>query len=353
MIPGIILVIRQTFFGLCRWIISLPALPEWRIPISMHDRKKWLMFSAWVSVVSFLLFFGFGKIYSRTLNEILNFGHLVLFGCTALLLLRMFRKTPGEQGPAPYGKAAVTTMLMGILSEFIQLLTPDREFQLRDMFADGVGAVTFLAIAFSLRGDMPGWKKRLIRSASLLLILLMLGPLLYAAIDDRCLLRDFPLLASFESPLEMSRWAVEGGNSIERVKQHASEGVFSMKTVLATGPYPGIALEHFLPDWSGYASLGFDVFSEQAAPLKLTVRINDRMHNEQYNDRYNETFQLHPGINRISISLDKVRNAPKGRKMDMAAIKSLCIFTTGLKDPRIIYLDNVRLKNYPPCYRPR
>ena len=37
--------------------------------------------------VSFLLFFDFGKYHSRILDEIMNFGHLPLFGGISLFVL--------------------------------------------------------------------------------------------------------------------------------------------------------------------------------------------------------------------------------------------------------------------------
>jgi glycopeptide antibiotics resistance protein len=306
-----------------------------------NRNRKWLSILATIFAISFLLFFDFGKLYSRTATEILNFGHLILFGSAAVFLLWVFHR---EGSSPPYGKVAAITIFLGILSEFIQLMTPSRDFELRDMFADTLGAVIFLVVAYTLREDLSPSKKRFIRTVSILLILAMLGPVFSAVIDDWSMQKDFPLLGSFESCLEKSRWTVEGSNTIKRVKQHAADGEYSLKTVLLSGQYPGVALEYLIPDWRGFSSLDFDAFYEGTVPLKITVRIHDRKHNQQYNDRYNESFLLQHGDNHLSIGLDKVRNAPGGRQMDMTAIEGLCIFTTSLKEPRIIYLDNVRLK---------
>jgi hypothetical protein len=298
-----------------------------------------------IPLASFLLFFDFGDISSRTINEILNFGHLPLTGTIAICILWFLnRETQATQEVVLYIKTGTITILLGILSEFIQLFTPYRDFEIKDMLADSLGAIAFLGIAYSLGKDIPVRRKRVIRAVSIVLIVSELCPILPAAIDDWHMHQDFPLLGSFESFLEMSRWTAEGTNKIERVKQYATDGDYALKAMLLTGMYPGVSMEYFIPDWSGYSSLEFDVFYEEIIPLKITVRINDRMHNEQFNDRYNENFLLQKGLNHISIRLDKIKNAPKGRMMDMTAIKGLCIFTYRLKEPKILYLDNIRLK---------
>jgi VanZ family protein len=307
--------------------------------------RSWILFFAMLSVVSFLLFFDFGKIYSRTIIELLNFGHLFLFGSSAIFLLWLMNQEvfpPKEL--SSYVKAGVIITLLGIITEFIQLLTPDRDFELSDMVADGLGAFTFLTIIYSSRENVSFLKKRFLRAGSLLIMVVMLYPVVTVMLDDLQMKEDFPLLDSFESSLEMSRWNAKGTNKMERVRSYATDGEYAMKAVLSSGKYPGVSMDYFMSDWRGYVSLEFDVFSEEAAPWKIMVRINDRKHNEQHDDRYNGNFLLQKGFNHVSISLDKVESAPKGREMDMSAIDVFCIFSSRLKEPRILYVDNFRLK---------
>jgi hypothetical protein len=61
------------------------------------------------------------------------------------------------------------------------------------------------------------------------------------------------------------------------------------------------------------------------------------------NDRFNKSFLLKKGWNSVRIDLEKVANAPRTRKMDMNDVCGLGIFSVRLSQPRVIYLDNVRL----------
>jgi hypothetical protein len=69
------------------------------------------------------------------------------------------------------------------------------------------------------------------------------------------------------------------------------------------------------------------------------------MGRQAYDDRYNQKFTLFKGWNLITVSLDRVANAPKSRKMDLEKIQGLGIFATGLSHPRLLYIDHVQLSD--------
>ncbi|MCL2340263.1 MAG: succinyl-CoA synthetase subunit beta, partial [Proteobacteria bacterium] len=75
-------------------------------------------------------------------------------------------------------------------------------------------------------------------------------------------------------------------------------------------------------------------------------RIHDnqhRKHDMEYQDRFNQTFTLAPGWNDLSISLDKVKTAPRGRTMDMEHIEGFGLFVVRLPQPQALYLDHIYL----------
>ncbi len=180
------------------------------------------------------------------------------------------------------------------------------------------------------------------RNVLLVLVMIRAYPILTLLIDTWKMEKDFPVLGSFESSLEMSRYSGQDGIQ-DRIRLHATEGIYSLKSQLNAGLYPGISMNYLHNDWKGYTTLTFDVFLDGTTPLELTVRINDRMHNDEYLDRFNKIFQVIPGINHISIRLDEVKTAPRGRVMDMADIVKISVFAYKLKGPRTVYFDNFRL----------
>ena len=297
------------------------------------------------TVVSFLLFYDFGKSNSRFIDEIMNFGHIPLFGLIALGILWFVNRGKWTiQDKSQYIKAGVITVFLGVLSEFIQLFTTSRDFEVGDMISDAIGAAVFLSIAYPFPKDVHTKTKNLIRAGVLFLLMVASYPLLSATIDSWNMERSFPILGSYETSLEMSRWSSKESR-LERSRSHATDRDYSLKVNLLPGEYPGVSLDYLQNDWKGYGSLSFDVFIDGASPLDITIRINDLEHNNEFADRFNKGIRLQPGDNHISINLDEVRKAPLGRTMDMADITNICIFAYNLKTPRTVYFDNFRLEN--------
>jgi VanZ family protein len=296
-------------------------------------------------VVSFLLFFDFGKPTSRLIAGILDFGHIPLFGLIALGILWFLNRGKRPiRGKSQFITAGVITFFLGALTEFIQLLTPSRDFEVGDIIFDAIGAAVFLSIAYPFPRDIHTKTKSLMRAGALSLLMIASFPMLSAAIDSWNMEKSFPVLGSFETSFEMNRWSSKESR-IERTRTHATAGDYSLKMILLPGVYPGISLDYLQNDWRGYTSMSFDVFNEGNSPLDITVRINDQKHNNEFIDRFNKGFRLQPGKNHVIISLDEVKKAPRVRKMDMADITNICIFAYNLKTPRTVYFDNFRLEN--------
>jgi len=293
--------------------------------------------------ISFLLFYNIGKSHSLVIDSILDFGHVPLFCViTAMVLwLLEWRRWPMTT-TKNYILAGAISGCLAILTEILQQLTPDRSFQVGDIIHDLIGSALFLLFAYQY--------KRNLRKKSLLIMIIIAGvlliisgiPVLVTSIDELRSYMEFPLLASFETSMEMKRWSIEDRN--ERSLLHATQGERSLLVNLSPGLYPGVSFNHPPTNWQGYDNLSFDVYIEGTIQLPLTVRINDLAHNEEYEDRYNRTFMLQPGQNHLIVNLSEVEHAPKRRLMDMKRIAILCIFSYELKEPKTVYIDNFRLE---------
>jgi len=56
------------------------------------------------------------------------------------------------------------------------------------------------------------------------------------------------------------------------------------------------------------------------------LRIHDRWHDNRPVDRFIRILEILPGANEFNISLADIRQAPRGREMDMAAIARLNLY---------------------------
>ena len=309
----------------------------------LPSKNAVLVLTAFMLSIIFLLFFNFEKSHSLLIDSIINLGHVPLFMVVAAMVLWVL---DWQNWPVTklknYILAGLITCVLALITEVLQQITPERSFEINDIIHDIVGCTIFLLIAYQHRRNMLHGVKLLLNFIAGILLLLASMSVIAASLDELRTLRDFPLLASFETDRELDRWKIE--ERYERSKLHTTHRNHSLRVDLYPGLYPGASFNHPPRNWRGYDSLFFDVFLDGTEELALSVCIHDLEHNEKFEDRYNRAYILKPGPNRVTICLSEVEHAPKGRSMDMEHIRVLCIFSYKLQKKRTVYFDNFRLE---------
>jgi hypothetical protein len=109
-------------------------------------------------------------------------------------------------------------------------------------------------------------------------------------------------------------------------------------------PYPGFSLDEPIHDWRGFRALQVDLVSGADESLDVAMRVHDGHHNQEYSDRYNETFRLKPrSWQRIEVPLRRIELAPRGRKMDLSAVRAVMLFRQSDDPARSFQVQAVRL----------
>jgi hypothetical protein len=160
------------------------------------------------------------------------------------------------------------------------------------------------------------------------------------------------LVASFESPQEFFQWeklrfpvqdtpqVFDIALSTERV----SHGSSALKVTQPLAQPQRIAwgTEASPADWSGWERLAWDVYWDAPADTKgrLTVIVDvaDSESTALWTDRFDRDFQIRPGWNTLSVSVDELQTRISARKVEQLA------FGFNSDTPTTIYLDNVRLE---------
>ena len=179
----------------------------------------------------------------------------------------------------------------------------------------------------------------------IILLCLQLYPLFVTLVDEQMARRKFPILADFESKLELIRWTSNGHITLD--KNIAAHGDYSARIELTTDQYSGASLKSFPGNWNNFERLLFSIYLPDKQPLPITTRIHDKQHEQGqhlYSDRFHLKTILQPGWNHIAIEISDVIHAPQTREMDVEFITNIHFFTIDLKQPRVIYLDNLRLE---------
>lgn len=291
---------------------------------------------------------------TRLWKEILNAGHVLLFGVLSTFILwtssELFSHRIKERHQH-YLIALVTTVAIGALTEIMQLWTP-RDANLADFARNIAGAACFLGLYSMHDSRLTGsWKtkptREIVTAASVVTLLAVFVPLLgwTAAYAHRSY--TFPKIVSFESywgrmfldtqdaDLIITdpppRWTAAHSHSIARLTLKPAE-------------YPGLRVMEPYPDWSGYGFLRFDIYSEMRSPIRLALRVHDWWHNNAYADRFNYRLTVLPGPNSFKIPMDTIRKAPVGRELDMRHIAALALFARNPQEPYAIDIDGMWLE---------
>lgn len=308
---------------------------------SGKNRLDWALLILLLLLSPWFFWFGPDHDAQRSYQLGWNLGHIVFFALAALWLIRRRRLSAlgfYRQGAVVLG----VTLLLGGLIEWLQGGLA-RQSDVADLARNCLGAMLVLAWRGGAKCIARRWLTA-IRAGLLLALAWQFYLPLSALLDEWRSTRHFPLLANFESALEMSRWQ-QGSARFSRSTRHVSSGQSALQVLLDTGHFSGIMLRYFPRDWRGYQYLSFDLYSDVALPI--TVRIHDQLHRaggQLYRDRFNRRYALTPGWNTISIALDEVAQAPATRRMDLSAVAAVGWFVTDQPAPLRIFLDNVRLQ---------
>ena len=295
--------------------------------------------------IMFVLFFVGGPDYHspRHFKTVWNLGHILFF---SLLPYYVFTQLKWLQGR--FGRQRLMTMavaiVIGILIEFVQHnfhRTPDAG----DVFRDIIGGM--VALFFLLPGRKHIRKKllRLFQVATFCLVAVQAYPVIVAVSDELVAWDQFPVLSDFETPWEIQRW--HGNADISIDNSINLNGMHSLKVQLKTTRYSGVYLFYFPRNWAKAKSFQFSICNPSDRVIRMTCRINDGEHDRRsnrYEDRFNRQFRFSKGWTTITIPISDIENAPKGRKMDLKDITGVGFFVSKLTQPRVVYIDDVKLE---------
>jgi hypothetical protein len=293
---------------------------------------------------------------TRLWAEIFNAGHAPLFGVVAVITLILsanILRSHFKHHMDHYIFSLFSCAVFGVVTELIQGQI-GRDADPYDVLRDVAGAAAFLLAMATLD---PAFKTRRLFSrliarlslrivAALILVSTSTSAIIWcAAYFERD--RRFPVLCEYDSYLSNLFLIPEYAavSAVNPPQGWVGDPVSKIgKLTFDLSTYPGLTFNEPYPDWTGYSFMSFDVFSPLGNSARLSVRVHDIHHNWDINDRFTKTFEIEPGINHISISMEDIRNAPVGRKMDMAAIRQIIIFTDSPAEPFSLYISPLKLQ---------
>ncbi len=280
--------------------------------------------------------------FTRIFGELWNLGHILAFYVWTYLCVSYSKKLQSYSFINQIFIVSSGALLFGGAIEYIQFHI-GRAAELADVGRDLLGALLALSIHSSKRTTLGATKLLCMKAVLLLCVILLHRNLLVIPINEYYTYKQFPVLLEPSTPFEKTRVT---NSALYTLVKNGDQGKSYFDIKFTTTKYSGIAIDFFPVDWSAYNYIMIDVYNPEQAPYNITCRIHDGLHedgNEEYSDRFNQSFKLFPGGNKIKINIDKIKNAPATRKMNLAEIASIGLFTTQLEEPKKMHLIKIEL----------
>ena len=311
-----------------------------------------------LGIVALMLFLVLGRppsdLYGwRMLFEI---GHTLLFGVTALLMLRLVQRlrSDGRLERGDFIIALLATVVLSLVSEVAQLVQPGRHANVGDAISNLTGAVCFIAIAAALRPSL--WVSlgkdgpiaaRLVLIGAVLALGLAVMPLAGVAWSYGMRAAAFPVLADLTAGWQRPFLGVGRSElAVVRAPQgwEAQAGHRVARLTFLDAPWPGFTMREPYPDWSGYEALRFQVWSELEMPVEIVLRVDDSRRDRPHRDRFNGSFIVTPGLNDFTIALETVAHGPRDREMNLGDISQFILFSRRPEEPFELYFSRFWLE---------
>lgn len=316
-----------------------PRLPRWS---QLPTLQRSLLAGIAVGC-AFLFLNDPGPEHHRFWNLLWNCGHLILFGAIGYLVghWHLDKQRPDAKIWRHYLSWVIGAAVVGWIIELAQLVT-GRDYSLLDVLGDTGGmAVGLMAGSHrALRRPLAAFMATIVVLIAFLMHQLV--PVARAGVDAISAARTFPELANFADGFAPGLQRDRFGELYSRLSVVDD----ALRIELHPAQYAGFILDDFPNDWRGRRTLRVEIVNE-GAQRPITCRVHDLLHEQtgyEFLDRFNKQFILQPGINQLSIDLDDVLHAPKGRSMDLANIRNFGCFIVDLREPQIWLLRSIRLE---------
>ena len=330
-----------------------------------RDSAEWRLAERWpklappaLGIVALMLFLVFGRPPSdaygwRTLFDL---GHVPLFGVTALLMLRIVRVLRAGATPETrnYLIALLATAVLSLVAEAAQLLQPGRNASVGDAVSNLTGAFCFIAIAAALRpavwtdlGRDGRVAARLLLAGAVLALGLTAMPLVGVAWNYGMRNAALPVVADLTQRWQRPFMSA-GRSELARVPAPRgwvdSAGVDVARVTFLDAPWPGFTIREPYRDWSGFATLRFQVWSDLETPVEIVLRVDDTHRSRSHADRFNGSFIVTPGRNDFAVPLATIAGGPRERELDLGDISQFILFSRRPGEPFELYFSPIWLE---------
>jgi VanZ family protein len=290
----------------------------------------------------------------RVAHAVGNLAHAPLFGGLTLGVLRLLDRFR-PIGPTGLSFAVRLTLVFvglfafGVVIELLQHRL-GRTAAMHDVIANasGIFAATLWHWSRKLNRYRPEqrlFSRALLAAAGFMLAFAWWSPA--ATLRDVATMhRRFPVLASFESRVELRRWHFDRCQA-KQTRQDATSGNYAMEISYQSGSDPAATMTSLASDWSAMKTLELDAVldaSYSGKSVQFMVKVVDQLCVNGHTDAYRGQWTLEPGQpQRIRIMRDEIVNGPDTRALDLSKIHFVHLVLMESAETTTLRVDRIRL----------
>ncbi|MEM9587335.1 MAG: hypothetical protein AAGA03_08630 [Planctomycetota bacterium] len=314
---------------------------------STHRSGRLAILVLAIAAVALLIPLPFGH---RIFSVLGDLCHAPLFAALTLGGLRLARRAgwlPHSDGRSVVASIgfAISMITFSLTMEAAQYYS-GRSATLHDAIANSLGTVAGLCLFWAWEPAALLRLRAMLKLVAAALLVMAWWYPTHALWDMAMAYQRFPLLGSFESPVEFQRWYVRGCD-VQCSSRHVTNGNHSMRLNVKPGDYPGVTLIHMPGDWSRLDSLQVDMTLDAAAPVNsivIEVKVIDLVGRGSYQQAARKRWTLQPGkTKRLVMSRDEIVNGPDDRRLELEHVRYVDLLVIKPQQPFSVFVDDFRL----------
>ena len=277
-------------------------------------------------------------------------AHGPVFAVIAVVMALMARPSvpPGLRSPGQLAKAFALAVLFGAAAEIVQHFMPDRSMSLADLAHDAAGAAGGLGVLAAVERRGRGAMGRGGLAVALAMLVVLARDPATCALAYARRAADFPVLARAASASNLyflrGEQASVARAALPEAYRRAGDAP-AFKVDIRPGPASGLQVFEPAHDWRGYRAVAVDLTNPGVEPLPLVLRIVDATTDWATWDRLNQVLTVPPRTRlTVRVPLDAVERAPRGRRMNLAAIADVMLFVPRPTQGRTFYVSRIWLE---------
>ena len=294
--------------------------------------------------------------YNQFFRELYDLRHMVLLGFSGLLVLELtalLGRRWIRKRSLYYAVAGLFVVVIGVLIDNPHPVAGGVEDAAGDALRNIIGGIACLTLSGAL--DPPlrrehdwlrGRPRQLLGWMSVLVLVVVLRSLIDVGLAYAGRNARFPVLIDLTESWQQRFVVLE--NALLFVGQPPPGWTSRKDRETAMISFEGeqdaaVTVNEVSPDWGGFNTLRFQIYSDLKDPVILSMHIDDKRSDPPPGDRYDTQLVVQPGLNDYEIPYRDIQAGPANRELRLNRMRRIGLFAPARPETFRLFFSGFRL----------